>query len=328
MQDHIKTQDFLLRILCIMVMGLLWTACGREAPAKVYTVGVVNYVPVLTPVLAGFKAKMAELGYQEGKNATYLYHGVLQPDPQIIAREVQGLKDQKVDVFLTLGTLPTLAAKQATANSDIPVVFAPAFQPVESGIVSSITHPGGNVTGVQNGVILPKAMEWLHKIVPQATKIYVIYHPQDSVAHAAVKSLPAITSALGVELVLNAVHNQAEARRVIASLPNDAAMFIVPTPSLEPLSALIEMAINRGIAVGGYNFANFKAGGLFAYAADYAAIGQQAARLIDQIFKGTRPADLPVETAEYSLGINLRTAKAIHLDIPDAFLRQASSIIR
>jgi putative ABC transport system substrate-binding protein len=268
------------------------------------------------------------LGYLEGKNITYIYHGSMQPDPQVIAREVQSLRDQKVDVFLTLGTLPTLAAKQATANTDIPVVFAPVINPVEEGVVSSLTRPSGHVTGVQNGDALPKAMEWLHKIVPQATQVHVIYHPQDSVARTATQSLSAIASALGVELVVNVAHNHEEAQSVIATLPNEAAIFLVPTPSLSPLSVLIEAAINRGIAVGADNPVNFKAGGLFVYTADYAAMGQQAARLTDQIFKGTQPADLPVETAEYFLRINLQTAKAINLDIPDEILRQASSIMR
>src|SRR5438093_9298633 len=88
-------------ILCVILTVLLLTACGGTTPAKTYTIGVVNYVPVLDPVLEGFKTRMAALGYVEGKNITYIYHGVLEPDPQVIEREVKSLMDQKVDLFLT-----------------------------------------------------------------------------------------------------------------------------------------------------------------------------------------------------------------------------------
>ena len=97
-------------ILCVILAGLLLTACGGTTPAKTYTIGVVNYVPALESVLTGFKARMAESGYVEGKNVTYIYHGILGPDPQVIEREVKSLMDQKIDLFLTLGTRPERAA--------------------------------------------------------------------------------------------------------------------------------------------------------------------------------------------------------------------------
>src|SRR5213080_3376454 len=88
------------RVICLMLTGLLLAACGGSTPAKTYTIGVVNYVSSLDQVFVGFKAQMAALGYVEGKNVTYIYHGVLEPDPQVIGREVKRLMDQKVDLFL------------------------------------------------------------------------------------------------------------------------------------------------------------------------------------------------------------------------------------
>ena len=107
-------------VLCVILAGLLLTACGGTTPAKTYTIGVVNYVPALEPVLTGFKARMAESGYVEGQNVTYIYHGVLEPDPQVIEHEVKGLLSQKVDLFLTLGTRPALVAKKALAGTVAP----------------------------------------------------------------------------------------------------------------------------------------------------------------------------------------------------------------
>jgi putative tryptophan/tyrosine transport system substrate-binding protein len=318
-------------VICLMLTGLLLMTCGRTIPVKTYTIGVVNYVPALDPVFAGFKARMAALGYAEGKNVTYLYHGILEPDAQVIEREVKHLRDQKVDLFLTLGTRPALVAKKALAGTAIPVVFAPVIDPVGEGIVESISHPGGHMTGIQDGDTLPKALEWLHKVVPQATKVYVIYHPRDTVAHVSIKPLREIAPALGVELGLTEVQSPAEAITVIETLPNDVAIFLVPTPSLEPLSALSEVAVKRGIAVGGSNhsyLSSMNAGAVVTYAGSFPAMGRQAARLADQILKGIKPGDLPVETAEYFLHINLQTATAMGLDIPDTILRQADRVIR
>ncbi|HEY7489965.1 MAG TPA: ABC transporter substrate binding protein, partial [Candidatus Tectomicrobia bacterium] len=169
-------------VVCLIVTCLLLAACGGPTPTKTYTIGVVNYVPALEPVLAGFKAQMAEFGYLEGKSVAYIYHGSLAPDSQVIEREVKRLVEQKVDLFLTLGTLTTLVTKKTIAGTAIPMVFAPAFNPVGEGIVENLSHPGGNVTGVQDGNTIPKALEWLHKIVPQATRVYIVYHPKDKAA--------------------------------------------------------------------------------------------------------------------------------------------------
>jgi putative ABC transport system substrate-binding protein len=270
-----------------------------------YTIGVVNYMSVLEPVFEGFKSRMAELGYVEGQHIKYRYHGGLEADSEILTREARSLLNQQIDLFLTLGTLPTLAAKQVVGNTNIPVVFAPVINPVEEGIVESITHPGGNITGIQNGNMLPKSLEWLHKIVPQMRTIHVFYHAQDRVALTAVKAFQEIVTALGFDLVLSEVQSQQEAIATIQRLPKDAAIFLAPVPRLEPLTTLVEAAVAHGIAVAAQNPRYIQGGVLAAYAPDPSSTGRQAARLVDQIFKGTRPTDLPVETAEYFLNINL-----------------------
>src|SRR5438128_428000 len=130
--------------LCLMLIGLLLTACGSATPAKTYTIGVVHYNLGLEPVLASFKAQMAASGYVEGKNVIYIYHGVLANDPRVLGGEVKRLVDEQVDLLLTLGTQPTLAAKKGVVGTAIPVVFAPVTNPVKQGIVESVTRPSGN----------------------------------------------------------------------------------------------------------------------------------------------------------------------------------------
>ena len=309
------------------VLGLLFASCGGT-PEKKYTIGVVNYQQVLDPVLDGFKVRMAELGYVEGRNIAYVYHGAVAPEPKVLEGEVRGLLAQKVDLLLTMGTLPTRMAKQAVEGTNVPVVFGPVINPVDEGLVESITRPGGNVTGVQNGTTIPKALEWLLKLAPRARKVYVIYHPRDAVSQTAMRTFPAIAASLGFELVTRPVQSREEAFAIVAKLPRDAAIFAVPAPSLDPVSGLFAAAIERRIPVAG-NIAGYAGkGALLTYGPSLLAMGKQAGRLADQIFKGAKPAELPVETSEYFLEINLGTAKLIGLDIEDTTLRQANNIVR
>jgi putative ABC transport system substrate-binding protein len=321
-------KSFLFIALCL-ILSLLLTACGGGVQAKDnYTIGVVNYVPVLDAIFEGFKAGMAEQGYVEGENVTYLYNGVVAPNPEATDREVKNLLDQDVDLLLTVGTLPTLRTKQAVEGTEIPVIFAPVINPVEEGVVESIRQPGGNVTGVQNGSTIAKALEWLLKISPQATKVYVPYHPGDAVALTSIKPLSEIAPSLGIELMLSEEHSQEEVIAAIKSLPEDAVIFLIPSPSLDPSSDFIKVAVERGLAVGSTNHSQNEAGALVSYGADFFAMGKQAAHLADQALQGADPGELPVETAEIFLNINLKTAEAIDLDIPDEILRQADTVSR
>jgi putative ABC transport system substrate-binding protein len=324
-----KTRNRWTALVWVVVLSLLLTACGGATQAKTFTIGAVNYFPLLDPIFDGFKAGMADLGYVEGENVTYIYNGTMEPDPQVIDREIESLLAQDVDLIFTIGTLPTLRAKQAVEGTDIPVVFAPVINPVEEGVVESIRHPGGNVTGIQNGTIIPKALEWLLKIVPEATKVYVPYNPVDKVSVTSAALLLEAAFTLGVELVLDVVDTPEEVVAAIETLPGDVVIFIVPVPNIEPrISDIIKVATERGIAAGSTNVHHVEAGALVAYGPDFLPMGEQAARLADQALRGTDPADLPVETAEYFLTINLQAAEALGLNIPDEMLEQADTIIR
>jgi putative ABC transport system substrate-binding protein len=314
-------------LVWVVVFALLLMACGGATQAQTFTIGVVNYFPPLDPVFDGFKAGMAESGYVEGENVTYIYNGTI--EPHVIDREIESLLAQDVDLLFTMGTLPTLRAKQAVKGTDIAVVFAPLINPVEEGVVESIRHPGGNVTGVQNGNTLPKALEWLLTIVPGTTKVYVPYNPIDKVSVTSAALLYDAAFTLGVELVLDVVDTPEEVVAAIETLPGDVAIFIVPVPSIEShVSDIIKVATERGIAVGSNNPHHVEIGALVVYGVNLFSMGKQAARLADQALRGTDPADLPVETAEYFLTINLKTAQAIGLNIPDEMLEQADTIIR
>ncbi|HEX9922857.1 MAG TPA: ABC transporter substrate-binding protein [Anaerolineae bacterium] len=325
---QLKYSSYLI-VIFFIAAGLLLTACGGGAQAQeTFIIGAVNYVPSLNAVFDGFKAGMTELGYVEGENITYIYNGSIEPDPEVIDREIESLMAQDVDLIFTMGTLPASRAKQAVQGTDIPVVFGPVINPVEEGIVDSIRQPGGSVTGVQNGITIGKALEWFLTAVPEATKVYVPYHPDDDVAVTSLVLLREAASVLGIELVLGEVHSQEEVIAAIEGLPEDTSIFIIPTPSLEPIGDFIKVATEQGIAVGSTNHSHLEKGALLTFGSSFFPLGKQAARMVDQALRGTKPADMPVETAEFFLNINLQTAAALGLEIPDEVLGQANTIIR
>lgn len=314
--------------ILVIAASLLMTGCGSTASAKTYTIGVVNYHPTLNPIFDGLKAGLAELGYVEGKNVNYIFNGILKNDPQVLDAEIKNLLDRKVDLLFTLGDPTTLAAKKAVEGTTIPVVFAPPLDPVGTGMVKSLRQPGGNLTGVQRLNVTPKLLEWLLNLAPGTRQVYVPYHPADEVALKSIKPLPDAAAALGVELILSEVQTAEEVVATINTLPEDTAILFVPSPAIEPGRApMFTAATERGLAVSSYVPGHLDAGALVTYTADFLALGKQTARLVDQIFKGTAPAVLPVETDEAFLGINLKTAQAIGLSIPDEILRQAKTVI-
>ncbi len=320
--------SLLLIVISFAVSSLLLTACGDLPVQKTLTIGLVNYVSVLTPTIEGFKAGMAELGYVEGKNVTYIYHGIVGPDPQAIAGEVKNLLAQDVDMLFTVGNLPTVTAKRAVAGTDTPVVFGSMMNPVEEGVVVSLRQPGGNVTGITNGPSAAKALEWLVMLTPGARKVYVPYNPDDNISVAFLAGLDKVPSQLGIKLVPHEVHSVEETVAAIENLPEDIdAIFRIPSPTLDPKNNLLsQAAIKRGLPLGAPIILDGAV--LLTYAADFFEVGKQAARLAHQIRQGVTPADLPVETSEFFLTINLKTADAIGLDIPDEILEQADTIIR
>jgi putative ABC transport system substrate-binding protein len=310
----------------VVVASLLLTACGSAKP-ETYTIGVVIEIPSLGDTLDGFKAGMTQLGYVEGKNITYIYHGATGADPKANDAEIKSLMDQKVSLILVLGTSPAIAAKRAVEGTGTPVIFAPVVDPVGEGLVKSISHPGGNLTGVQGTAIAtPKMLEWLLKIAPDTKHVYVPYNPADPIAVSSVTPLPDAAAKLGVELVHGEVSSGEQELAAIKTLPKDSAILFVVSPSLfSSLENALNLAVELRIPTGA-NLPTDKS--LFNYSSDNSQIGKQAAVLADKILKGTPPGDLPVETADLSLSINLKTAQAIGLNVSDDILRQASTVVR
>jgi putative tryptophan/tyrosine transport system substrate-binding protein len=298
--------------------------------AEIITIGVINYRPPTEPTLDGFKAGMEEFGYVEGSDIEYIYNGPVETLAELdeIAR---GFVEAEVDLILAIASVSASAAQTATLGTDIPVVFAPVTDPLGSGLVAELAEPGANVTGVTNGGSESRRLEWLLELAPPDTRlIYVPYNPEDPSPQAALLDAQAAAAELGVELLLYPARNDAQMTAAANGIPPEAdAIFMLPdSVALAHTDEFIAAALERGLPFSAPTSEQVVQGALVSFGINLFEIGRQAARLADQILDGQDPGGLPVEEAEFFLVINLKTAEAIGLEIPDEILSQATRLIR
>ena len=233
-----KTTTRIYAMLLVAVASL--TACGKPQP-KTYSIGIVNFSPSLDAAIEGFKMGMAQLGYVEGENVTYIYEGVA-TSTEALDPAVQNLLAADVDLILSLTTLATLATRQAVEATDVPIVFAGVNDPVASGLVKSLREPGGNPTGVQAGGSIARELEWLLAIAPDTTSLFVPHNPGDAASVQAIVALSEAAATLGIELLIVEVRTPDELAAALDAIPESAdAMFVLSSGFLSArLTQLVE----------------------------------------------------------------------------------------
>jgi putative ABC transport system substrate-binding protein len=317
-------------IMLVLVLVLILPAAACAPQTKTYTIGVVSPASSMEPVLQGFKEGMAERGFVEGKNVTYIYNGPLGSDAAKLEAEVQNFVNARVDMILALATPSTVAAQKVTAGSDIPVVFTPISDPLGAGFVNSLDKPGGNMTGVRNGGFTPKNLEWLVTIVPGIKKIYAPYNPNDKSAIFARGLLLETAAKLNVEVLTPEVLNADEIPAVIANMPDDIDAIFCMSDSmiLSRVADFVAEGNKRKIPVTAVSRPHVEAGTLMSFGSEFITVGKQTANVAAQILNGADPATLPVEESEYFLFVNQKTATLLGIAIPDEALKAAAGIIR
>jgi putative tryptophan/tyrosine transport system substrate-binding protein len=222
-------------------------------------------------------------------------------------------------------------ARQATKT--IPIVFANHADPIGTGHVASLSRPGGNITGLSDlaSELDAKALEVLKEAVPRATRIGVLWNPTTPSQVPGMQSVEAAGKRLGLELHLVSAATVEDFDGTFASMAreNVGGVFVVPAPiTLMQRARLAELALKHRLPTMFGAKENVEAGGLMSYGADRTDLIRRAAVYIDKILKGAKPADLPVEQAsKYQLVINLKTAKALGLEIPPTLLARADEVI-
>ena len=281
--------------------------------------------------VAAFQQGLREAGYTEGQNVEIEYrwadgHNEILP---ALAAELVG---RKVDVLFTSGGLPAiLAAKEAT--STIPIVFETGVDPVESGLVASYARPGGNLTGVTilTAGLMPKRLEILAELVPQARAIALLANPNNTYFERIVDAVQ--TAAREKHVELNVLRASAEdefepAFAALAQMPVNALLVGNDPFFFSRRERLVGLAARHRIPAI-YEWRDFVvAGGLVSYGTSLADAYRQAGAHVGRILAGAKPADLPVQQpTKFELVINLKTANAIGLTVPQSLLQRADEVI-
>src|SRR5262245_10422049 len=281
-----------------------------------------------------FRQGLRDLGYVEGGNLVIEYRDA-EGKPERLAAGASELVGLNVDVIVSPGTLASLAAKHATAT--IPIVVPTIGDPVADGLVKSLARPGGNVTGLSNltNDLIGKCMQLLKEAVPGATRVAVLTHPGSATAKTdqdfATRARAAGRS-LGFVVQLIDAGRPVDLDRAFAEMTRWRANALVVMPYatlLQERTRIAALAAKQRLpAVYAYR-ENVVAGGLMSYGADIADQFRRSAAYVDRILKGAKPGDLPIEQpTKFELLINLKTAKAIGVTIPQSVLARADEVIQ
>jgi putative ABC transport system substrate-binding protein len=320
------------RALCALLVALCLRAEAQQ-PTKIPRIGFLLAVPASTisARLEAFRQGLRELGYVEGKNIAIEWRsteGKADRLPTLAAELVR----LKVDVIVSGGPPPTRSAKQAT--STIPIVMGYDDDPVGSGFVASLAHPGGNITGLATLApeISGKQMELLKEIIPRFSRVAVIGSSSQPSQPQALREINLAADAFGVKVhyLETREAKDIEAAFEAAVKAHADAVLLVTTPVLtSERRHWIDLAMKSRLPTIFGRPEYVEDGGLAFYGVSYTDLFRRAAIYVDKILKGTNPAELPVEQpTKFELVINLKTAKQIGITIPPNVLARADRVIK
>ena len=303
-----------------------------QQPGKVWRIGFLSPASAsgYANRVEALRAGLRELGYVEGKNLVIEWRfadGKYERLPGLAAELVQ----LKMDVIVTVTTPATSAAQKATTT--LPIVMGNVSDPVGAGIVKSLAHPGGNITGLSNIAtdISPKLLEMLHSMAPKLSRVVVLVNPNNSYHTTALKDVQAAAQRTGVTILSLDARTPQEIEKAFSAMAREkaGAVIVLRDPFfVEQLRQIAELAAKHRLPSisGTPDYA--EAGGLMSYGSSSTDQIRRVATYVDKILKGAKPADLPVEQpTKFELFINGKTAKALGLKIPQSLLVMADKVI-
>ena len=304
---------------------------AQQQATKIYRIGYFGSGTANSRLQGIFQQGLRDLGWIEGQNYGINYK-FAEGQYDALPRLADELVRLRVDVIAASPTPAALAAKNATAT--IPIVGIGFDNPIENGLVASLARPGGNVTGLSYGVgpdIFGKDMELLREILPELRHVAVLSNPAGPNHAPMISNVKSAARTLGVELLLLEASEPGEFDGAFAAMANERvkALFVFGDPMLGVHRArLAELAVQYRLPSMHTNRPHVEAGGLMCYGPSFSDLWRRAAAYVDKILKGARPADIPVEQpTKFELVINLKTAKALGLEIPATLLARADEVI-
>jgi putative ABC transport system substrate-binding protein len=317
---------------CVLAfLGLSGDLATAQRPARLVQIGALTESWGPTPAIIGLRDGLVALGYREDKDFTIGIRFTQGESGELLtaARE---LVRRGADIIVTTEGGNTAKAAQL-ATDRIPIVFIGGGDPVELGLVKSLARPGGNLTGIASldVELAPKRLEIFRELVPGLKRVLFVYDATSKDASEQLEPYRAASRSLGLTLVERPVRSQEEARAVISGLRKGEVdgIFAPRVLSLNIPGFIVSTAIKGAIPTMFQARFFAEQGGLASYGATDSELGRQAARLVDRILKGAKPADLPVEQpTKFELVINLNSARALGLTIPRPLLQRADQLIQ
>lgn len=313
--------------------AVVWPLVAQAQQRAVPVIGYINAGTdeAIRPLTAAFRRGLGEIGYVEGKNVELLYRWGEARYDRLPALAVD-LVQHRVDLIVaTGGNATALAAKAATAT--IPIVFTSSADPVQLGLVSNISRPGGNITGVSFLLLalVPKRLELLQKIIGQGRLVGCLSNPTGTGSAAEMAEIESAARTLGMQLVVENVSTPNEIEAAFATLSGKGAagvllfgdpLFYFQRDQIAALAARYKLPVSAGVRE------VVEAGGLMSYGANVAEAWRLVGNYAGRILKGEKPGDLPVQqSARVEFVLNLKSAKALDLAIPPAVLSLADEVI-
>jgi putative ABC transport system substrate-binding protein len=326
----IRRRDF----ITLLGSAAAWPVAARAQQTALPAVALVSggSPDTSAPYVTLFRKGLSEAGYVEGQNVMIEYHwldGQFGRLPSLMA----DLASRHVAVIATPGgSFAALAAKAATAT--IPIVFGVGEDPVKMGLVASLAHPGGNATGINffGQELASKRLGLLHDLVPKAVRVAVLVNPTNApVAEVTLREIPQAARVIGLQTqVLNASTSR-EIEAAFATLAHDRADALFVAGDVFFVSRGVQfatLATRNGIPASYPSRDMVKAGGLMSFGTDTRDMFRQIGNYTGRILKGANPADLPVmQSTKFEFVINLQTARALGIDVPNALQLLADEVI-
>ena len=318
--------------LCARALFVAPLAGHAQPAGRVYRIGYLSPGDPDGSGFAAFKMGLSRLGWEEARTFVIekRWGATKQEGLRALAAE---LVASEVDVIVTITTPAALAAKQAT--STIPIVMAGSSDPVENGLVTSLAHPGGNVTGLTNnpgGEFIRKLIQLLKEAAPAVSRVGVLYDSTTRAEAGTLAAVQAAATAMGMTAVNGDARDAVAIPEVLAAVVRAGANGIYVSPSAlnngqRKLIADFTLANRLPAIFGDKQFVS--EGGLMSYWTDWNDLRRRSAAYVDKILKGAKPADLPVEQpTKFELVVNLKTAKTLGLAIPPSLLVRADEVIQ
>jgi putative ABC transport system substrate-binding protein len=325
-------------IVLVIVLGIiLWQRYVIDEPTgkgEIYRIGLLQMAPTVAENMEGFKIGMEELGFEEGVNVEYIYRDA-EGNLDLLDQYAQELVAAEPDLIFVNTSPATAVIKEATKETEIPVVFSMVADPLGAGFVKSIRSSDNNLTGTACAYIdiAPKRLAVLKEINPTIKKVLVFYRPADKSGGPATEKILENASGIGIEVVAVPIEAKEDIKSYLDRLGlGEVDAIMDPADSMATAGLMewgVEKAIELRIPLLMLSKGECEKGALASFGVDYIDLGKQSSLIANQVLMGIEPTDIPVEMPrKFFFAINQITAEKIGLDIPEGILQRVDLIVK